>query len=59
MQRSNHRLKFTNKYVEHLIFNKYVEQICRTKHLTFGNVILGIRNISFDNSMQWMNKMWI
>ena len=26
MQRSNHRLKFTNKYVEHLIFNKYVEQ---------------------------------
>ena len=25
----------------------------------FGNVILGISEISFDNSMQWMNKMRI
>ena len=25
----------------------------------FCNVILGISNTSFDNSMKWMNKMWI
>ena len=25
----------------------------------FSDVILGINNISFDNSMQWMNKMQI
>ena len=25
----------------------------------FGNVIFGISKISFDNTMQWMNKMRI
>ena len=30
------------------------------KHIyALCDVILGIGNISFDNSTQWMNKMWI
>ena len=53
--RLSYRHQRSNYCLKHFVINIGISEI----FFTFGDVILSISNISFDNGTQWMSKIWI